>query len=84
MGATFNNEKKETYYGCIEEIRELDYGLNFKVPLFSFNNGLLNKFYLFHEITFTLTHYTLSLTHTISLTHTHTLSLKLTHYSLIS
>ena len=34
MGATFNSEKKETYYGCIEEIRELDYGLNFKVPLF--------------------------------------------------
>ena len=42
MDATDNNGKKDTYYGYIEEIWELDYGLNFKVPLFSFNNGLLN------------------------------------------
>ena len=27
-------EKKDTYYGYIEEICELDYGSNFKVPLF--------------------------------------------------
>ena len=27
-------EKKDTYYGYIEEIWELDYGPNFKVPLF--------------------------------------------------
>ena len=34
MDATDNNEKKDTYYGYIEEIWELDYGPNFKVPLF--------------------------------------------------
>ena len=34
MDATDNNGKKETYYGYIEEIWELDYGPNFKVPLF--------------------------------------------------
>ena len=34
MDAMDSNEKKETYYGYIEEIWELDYGLNFKVPLF--------------------------------------------------
>jgi hypothetical protein len=28
------NGNKETYYGCIEEIWEQDYGPNFKVPLF--------------------------------------------------
>ena len=27
-------EKKDTYYGYIDEIWELDYGPNFKVPLF--------------------------------------------------
>ena len=32
--ATNNNRKKDTYYGYIEEIRELDYGHEFKVPLF--------------------------------------------------
>ena len=33
--ATINeNEKKDTYYGYIEEIWELDYGPTFKVPLF--------------------------------------------------
>ncbi|XP_039845666.1 uncharacterized protein LOC120705427, partial [Panicum virgatum] len=34
MDATDNNGKKDTYYGYIEEIWELDYGPNFKVPLF--------------------------------------------------
>ena len=34
MDATDNNEKKDTYYGYIEEIWELDYSPNFKVPLF--------------------------------------------------
>ena len=34
MDATDNNRKKDTYYGYIEEIWELDYGPNFKVPLF--------------------------------------------------
>ena len=34
MDATNNNEKRETYYGYIEVIWELDYGPNFKVPLF--------------------------------------------------
>ena len=34
MDATDNNEKKETFYGYIEEIWELDYCPNFKVPLF--------------------------------------------------
>ena len=29
-----NNEKKDTFYGYIEEIWELDYGPNFKMPLF--------------------------------------------------
>ena len=29
-----NNRKKDTYYGYIKEIWELDYGLSFKVPLF--------------------------------------------------
>ena len=33
MDATDNNGKK-THYGYIEEIWELDYGPNFKVPLF--------------------------------------------------
>ncbi|KAK1604243.1 hypothetical protein QYE76_027916 [Lolium multiflorum] len=32
--AVEDNEKKVTYYGYIEEIWELDYGPNFKVPLF--------------------------------------------------
>ena len=32
--ATNNNRKKDTYYGYIEEIWELDYGASFKVPLF--------------------------------------------------
>ena len=32
--ATNNNSKKNTYYGYIEEIWELDYGPSFKVPLF--------------------------------------------------
>jgi hypothetical protein len=32
--ATDENGKKDTYYGYIEEIWELDYGPNFKVPLF--------------------------------------------------
>ncbi|KAK1693556.1 hypothetical protein QYE76_010253 [Lolium multiflorum] len=31
---TYDNGKKVTYYGYIEEIWELDYGPNFKVPLF--------------------------------------------------
>ena len=35
MDATDSNRKKETFYGYIEEIWELDYGPNFKVPLFS-------------------------------------------------
>ena len=34
MDATDSNGKKETFYGYIEEIWELDYGPNFKVPLF--------------------------------------------------
>ena len=34
MDATDSNGKKETYYGYIEEIWKLDYGPNFKVPLF--------------------------------------------------
>ena len=34
MNATDNNGKKETFYGYVEEICELDYGPNFKVPLF--------------------------------------------------
>ena len=34
MDATDNNGKKETFYGYIEEIWKLDYGPNFKVPLF--------------------------------------------------
>ena len=34
MDATDINGKNETYYGYIEEIWELDYGPNFKVPLF--------------------------------------------------
>jgi len=34
MDATDNNGKKDTYYGYIEEIWELDYGPSFKVPLF--------------------------------------------------
>ena len=32
--ATNNNGKKDTYYGYIEQIWELDYGPSFKVPLF--------------------------------------------------
>ena len=32
--ATDNNEKKDTYYGYIEEIWELDYGPTLKVSLF--------------------------------------------------
>ena len=34
MDATDNNGNKNTYYGYIEEIWELDYGPNFKVSLF--------------------------------------------------
>ena len=34
MDATDNNGKKDTYYGYIEDIWELDYGINFKVHLF--------------------------------------------------
>ena len=34
IDAMDNNRKKETYYSYIEEIWELDYGPNFKVPLF--------------------------------------------------
>ena len=34
MDATDNNGKKDTYYGYIEEMWELDYGPNFKVRLF--------------------------------------------------
>jgi hypothetical protein len=34
IDATNNNGQKDTYYGYIEEIRELDYGPSFKVPLF--------------------------------------------------
>jgi len=34
IDATDSNGKKEIFYGCIEEIWELDYGPNFKVPLF--------------------------------------------------
>ena len=34
MDATDSNEKKETFYDYIEEIWELDYGPNLKVPLF--------------------------------------------------
>ena len=34
MDATDSNGKKETFYSYIEEIWELDYGPNFKVPLF--------------------------------------------------
>ena len=34
IDATESNRKKETHYGYIEEIWELDYGPSFKVPLF--------------------------------------------------
>jgi hypothetical protein len=34
MDATDNNGKKETYYGYIEEIWELDYEPILKIPLF--------------------------------------------------
>ena len=34
IDATDPNENKETYYGYIEKIWELDYGPSFKVPLF--------------------------------------------------
>ena len=34
IDATNNNGQKNTYYGCIEEIWELDYGPSFKIPLF--------------------------------------------------
>jgi hypothetical protein len=34
IDATNNNGQKDTYYGYIEEIWELDYGPSFKVPLF--------------------------------------------------
>jgi hypothetical protein len=34
IDTTDPNGNKKTYYGRIEEIRELDYGPNFKVPLF--------------------------------------------------
>jgi hypothetical protein len=34
IDATNNNGQKDTYYGYIEEIWELDYGPYFKVPLF--------------------------------------------------
>ena len=33
MDATDNNGKKDIYYGYIEEIWELDYGPNFKLPM---------------------------------------------------
>ena len=33
MDTIDNSSKKETYYGYIEEMWELDYGPNFKVPL---------------------------------------------------
>ena len=33
MDATYNNGKKETFYGYTEKILELDYSPNFKVPL---------------------------------------------------
>jgi hypothetical protein len=32
--AANNNRKKDTYYGYIEELWELDYGTSFKVSLF--------------------------------------------------
>jgi hypothetical protein len=34
VDATDPNGKRQTYYGCIEDIWELDYAPNFKVPLF--------------------------------------------------
>ena len=34
IDATNDNGQKDTYYGYIEEIWELDYGPSFKVPLF--------------------------------------------------
>ena len=34
IDATDPNGNKETYYGCIKELWELDYGPYFKVPLF--------------------------------------------------
>jgi hypothetical protein len=34
--ATDDNGQKDTYYGYIEEIWELDYGSNFKIPLFQY------------------------------------------------
>jgi len=34
MDAIDRNGKKEIFYGYVEEIWELDYGPNFKVPLF--------------------------------------------------
>jgi hypothetical protein len=34
IDATNTNGQKDTYYGYIEEIWELDYGPSFKVPLF--------------------------------------------------
>ena len=34
IDATNNNWQKDTYYGYIEDIWELDYGRDFKVPLF--------------------------------------------------
>jgi hypothetical protein len=34
IDATNNNGQKDTYYGYIEEIWELNYGPSFKVPLF--------------------------------------------------
>jgi len=34
LDVTDSNKKKEIFYGYIEEIWELDYGPNFKVPLF--------------------------------------------------
>jgi hypothetical protein len=34
MDATYNNGKKETYYGYIEEIWKLEYGSILKIPLF--------------------------------------------------
>ena len=39
MDATYSNGKKETFYSYIEEIWELDYGPNFKVPLFRYDNS---------------------------------------------
>jgi hypothetical protein len=39
--ATDDNGRKETYYGYIEEIWQLDYGPTFKIPLFRCKWGKL-------------------------------------------